>query len=727
MAKKRGPGRPKGSTNKKKGHSDPKDNVFGRQIFAIFLALFSILLFIGLFGAGGVAIAKIGEIFKMIFGYAAWIMAILLFWQAVQIIFHREDARISAGTWISIFAFLSLFSGLFQLMRADPTSKEFLDAGGGMVGWFLDYFFVPVMEKGVLALIYVVLILVLSMFALSLSPRDVFTKIGEFFKRDDKTEKENKKVVQELAKPIGERKFVVNGKSPEPKPERRGLFKRNAAPEDDTANLPEKPAALPVNNTNWKFPSEKLLNNVPYKPHSGDTNEIAGIIESTLSEFKIDGVVEGYNTGPRVTQYLYKPQAGIAMGRISACSDNLKFNLGVKSLRIEAPIPGEKYVGIELPNEKPSFVSMRSIMESAEWKSAVKPLTFVVGKNISGKSVVLDLQDLPHLLIAGTTGSGKSVMMNVLMASLLFRNTPDDLKMIMIDPKGTEMAQYKDMPHLVAPVVSGVNKEEIARSVKILNWAVDEMNRRYDFFAEKGVRDIKAFKKKYPEEKLPYIVFVIDEWTSFMDSARSEREVLQTAVQQLASKGRAAGFHEIVMMQAPRAKYIQGALKANMPAGFAFSVLNKMESNQIISQSGAEQLMGKGDMLMKTVELKDPIRVQAAVIEDEELDEIVGFLRQQSPPQYDETLMAELAKKESAAGAGGNTGDADYDQAVQLVIAAGKASTSYLQRKMNIGYGKAAALIDRMEANGIVGPQISASRPRDLLVSAGDIEIKGDD
>ena len=362
-------------------------------------------------------------------------------------------------------------------------------------------------------------------------------------------------------------------------------------------------------------------------------------------------------------------------------------------------------------------------MESREWRDATEPLAFVVGKDISGKSVVLDLQDMPHLLIAGTTGSGKSVMMNVVMASLLFRNTPDDLKMIMIDPKGTEMAQYKEMPHLIAPVISGVGKSEIAKSIKILHWAVDEMNRRYDFFAEKGVRDMKAFKKKYPEEKLPYIALVIDEWTSFMDSARSERETLQTAVQQLASKGRAAGFHEVLMMQAPRAKYIQGALKANMPAGFAFSVLNKMESNQIISTSGAEQLMGKGDMLLKTVELKDPIRVQAAVIEDEEVDEIVNFLRKQSPAQYDEDLMERLAKKDTgASGDGGSGASNEYNRAVELVVAEGKASTSFLQRKMRIGYGKAAALIDEMESNGVVGPQ-DGSRPREVLVSSGEIDI----
>jgi S-DNA-T family DNA segregation ATPase FtsK/SpoIIIE len=222
---------------------------------------------------------------------------------------------------------------------------------------------------------------------------------------------------------------------------------------------------------------------------------------------------------------------------------------------------------------------------------------------------------------------------------------------------------------------------------------------------------------------MPYIVFANDEWTSFMDSARAERETLQTAVQQLASKGRAAGFHEIIMMQAPRAKYIQGALKANIPAGFAFAVLNKMESNQIISQSGAEQLMGKGDMLMKTVEIKDPIRVQAAVIEDKEVDEIVGFLRQQSPAQYDEGLMEMLAKKDTGAAGSSGGGNSEYDRAVELVVGEGKASTSFLQRKMRIGYGKAAALIDEMEANGIVGPQ-DGSRPREVLVSSHEIDIE---
>lgn len=751
MAKKRGPGRPKGSKSKKDEHSVP--NGFWRQVFAILLILLAILFAIGLMGVGGVFPTSISRGLYMLFGYAGFFVPFLLFVLAVQI-FRSEENRLPGIIWFCAVLFLALWSALFQLMAANPLSApqdNFSGAGGGNVGWFLNYWLLPNISAGVLAVIYVFLILIIAMFLFSLSPKEVFTKIGQFFRRESTTEENNKRVIDKLSAADIKRDFTINGLKTEEsfsevQPERRSFFGRKKSVNtekftkdqdaekleevySDSAGVPSKTrlVATHVDNSHWRYPEVSLLANTPYKPEAGNMKKNAEIIEQTLEEFKIIGSVEGANVGPRVTQYLLRPQAGVKMSRISGLDDELRRNLMVKSIRIEAPIPGQSYVGIEIPNAKPAFVSMRSILESPDWQEPMSPLPFAVGLDVSGKPIISSLSALPHLLIAGTTGSGKSVMMNVIIASLLYKHTPDDLKIIMIDPKGTEMIQYADMPHLIAPIITGSSAEEIAKCVKTLHWAVDEMSRRYELFRTKGVRDIKDFKKKYPDEKMPYIAVFIDEWTALMDSAKStEREYITTAVQQLAQKGRAAGVNEVIMMQAPRAKYLPGSIKANIPAGFCFAVLSKLESQQIINQSGGEQLMGKGDMLLKTQEIKEPIRVQAAVVDDDEIARIIGFIKEQSGPQYDEGLLEILARADSSTHGAGTTssGSSDYQRAVQIIISAGKGSTSLLQRKMNVGYGKAAKLLDEMEANGIISPSDGTNRPRQVLVSSNSIEVQ---
>lgn len=775
MAKKRGPGRPKGSKVKKNKSSAPSG--FWRQVFAIFLILLAILFAIGLIGAGGVLLVSIGQGLYMLFGYASFFVPFLLFILAIQI-FRSEENKLPSIIWFCAALFITLWSSLFQLMASDPLSapeSNFSGAGGGNVGWFLNYWFLPSISKGVLAVIYVFFILVIAMFLFSLSPKEVFTKIDQFFRRENPNEENNKKVAEKLAFGDAKRDFTINGlklennqpeNQPLNQPKKSSLLshKKTAGiekltPNSDTKKLEEaygdsvktppkaRLASVQIDNSKWQCPGVNLLANTPYKPEAGNMKKNAEIIEQTLEEFKIIGSVEGANVGPRVTQYLLRPQAGVKMSRISSLDDELRRNLMVKSIRIEAPIPGQSYVGIEIPNAKPAFVGMRSILESPDWQEPMSPLPFAVGLDVSGKPIISSLSALPHLLIAGTTGSGKSVMMNVIVASLLYKHSPDDLKIIMIDPKGTEMIQYADMPHLIAPIVSGSSAEEIAKCVKTLHWAVEEMGRRYELFRNKGVRDIKDFKKKYPDEKMPYLAVFIDEWTALIDSAKpTEREYITVAVQQLAQKGRASGIDEVIMMQAPRAKYLPGSVKANIPAGFCFAVLSKLESQQIINQSGGEQLMGKGDMLMKTQEIKEPIRVQAAVVDDDEIARIIKFIKEQSGPQYDEDLLSILAQ--TADENSNNSADLDLTsslnrrfnpqkdplirRAVEISLQEGKFSTAQLQTYLGKGHGYVSGLALWLHQNGIISSP-NGNKPRELLISSiedfdrkinGDIDIK---
>ena len=505
----------------------------------------------------------------------------------------------------------------------------------------------------------------------------------------------------------------------------------------NTASKIEKANAEPVviNNSNWKLPQVEKLSDEHRKEDPGDMQLRAQQIESTLAEFGVGGRVDRVNVGPRIAQYCLIPPRGVQLSKISSLRQELSSHLQVENLRIEAPIPGQSYVGIEVPNKKAASVSLRSILESKDWAKEQAPLAFAVGQNITGSPIVLNLAELPHLLIAGTTGSGKSVMMNVLVTSMLFRNTPDDVKFVLVDPKGNETSSYVDMPHLIAPVISGTSPEELAKLVKTVQWLTEEMDRRYEIFKDHGgVRNLADFNERFPDEKMPYIVVVIDEYTDVMDTLKAtkpnDEKAFATAVQRIAQKGRAAGVHEVIMMQAPRAAYLQGVLKANIPAGFAFAVASKRESIQIINRAGAETLMGQGDMLMLTQKLKNPRRVQSAFISDKEVERIITELKMQSGPQYDETLLARLSDNTPTNGGiaiqgMNNDKDVYYDQAVEYAIELGKISASLIQRRFKVGFNRGASILDMMERNGIVGP-INGSKPREVLISSLD-ELQNDD
>ena len=764
-AKKRGPGRPPKSKNRKPAatarHTVPKH--FWSQVGAILLAVATAILVAGLFGMGGELPVQFAGAVRWLVGWTAFVIPVVFAVQIIQVFKQPED-RIPAVIWVTTVIFLALFSGTFQLTLPDPTSLELAQAGngGGTIGWAVADMALGFVNVPIAALIFVTLMLILLMFIFSISPASVIEVVRDFIGREAAEEGRNVKVaaasvaddgkikVGGLSKGEIEKGKPTDNEGPDDdgKKKHRRLLGRHKDDEDELAREEEddkpkhglKPApaievnsvnkiekaapAIVINNSNWKLPDVKELSNAGRKAEPGNIKLRAQQIESTLAEFGIGGNVRKVNVGPRVTQYCLEPQRGIPLSRITSLQDKFALNMQVESLRIEAPIPGQPYVGIEIPNKRAASVNLRTILESEEWAKQRSPLAFAVGLNITGDPIVLDLASLPHLLVAGTTGSGKSVMMNVMVMSMLFRNTPDDLKFILVDPKGNEMSSYADMPHLAAPVISGTSAEELHKLTKTLLWVTEEMDRRYQVFRDKGgIKKLSDFRKKFPDEKMPYIVVIIDEYTDIIDSLKStERETVTTAVQRIAQKGRAAGIHEVIMMQAPRAKYIQGPLKANIPAGFAFMVRSKLESQQIINQSGAETLMGQGDMLMLTAKLKNPRRVQSAFVDDSEVEQIVTELKMQSGPQYDDTLLARLSDDTPVGGEvaiGQGKRDSMYQSAVRLVISQGEASTSSLQTNLGLGYGRAARIMNMMEKNGVVGPK-NGSKPREVLVSSID-------
>ena len=444
--------------------------------------------------------------------------------------------------------------------------------------------------------------------------------------------------------------------------------------------------------------------------------------------------MEGANIGPKVTQYTLRPPAGIKLSKITALETNIALNLAASSLRMEAPIPGKKAVGIEVPNRKAADVRIRSILESAEWRRRKEPLSFAIGKDISGLPFVGELNKMPHLLVAGQTGSGKSVMINTLLSSLLYRNAPSDMKLILVDPKQVEMAPYQDIPHLLTPVIV-----EPEKTMSALKWAVNEMERRYSLLAEERVRDIKTYNERakakgkkigvadekgnvqqVDEGTMPYIVIVIDEMADLMMVAKRDVEGL---IVRLAQKARAVGIHLVLATQRPSVDVITGLIKANVPARIAFTVASQTDSQTILDQAGAEKLLGQGDMLIKTASMPKPKRIQGAWVMDSEVNKITDQLRMQAPPQYNDEIVSQPVQLNGKGGVvmdfGSNGSDDKFKDAVRVVIERKKASTSMLQTRLGIGYQRAARIIEEMEERGIISAA-NGSKPRDVLISSVD-------
>jgi S-DNA-T family DNA segregation ATPase FtsK/SpoIIIE len=465
----------------------------------------------------------------------------------------------------------------------------------------------------------------------------------------------------------------------------------------------------------YKMPPLSLLSPATAKV-AGNRSEIienAKRLESTLMNFGVEAKVIEVSRGPAITMYEMSLSPGVKVSKVNALSDDIALALAASQVRIIAPIPGKSAIGIEIPNKDTTMVTFREILESPEYKKAESKMSFGLGKDISGRVVIGDLSKMPHLLVAGATGSGKSVCINTIIQSILYNATPEDVRLLMIDPKVVELSHYNGIPHLILPVVTDPKKASVA-----LNWAVQEMTNRYKLFADTGVKEIKAYQKKTLENPdmvlMPYIVVIIDELADLMMVAPNQ---VEDAICRLAQMARAAGIHLIVATQRPSVDVITGLIKANIPSRIAFAVSSQVDSRTILDASGAEKLLGRGDMLYHPVGANKPIRIQGAFVSDDEVEKIVEYIK----GQVDEVdYHAEILDQEETEDVYGEA-DEHLMDAIGLIVDTQQASISMLQRKFRLGYNRAARLIDQMEERGIVGPSMG-SKPREVLIDRAQFE-----
>lgn len=471
--------------------------------------------------------------------------------------------------------------------------------------------------------------------------------------------------------------------------------------------------------TEYTFPDIALLNhNDVKKSFSKDVILNNGkIIESTMANFGIDSKIVAINRGPVITSYELKPAPGVKLSKIVSLSDNISMALSSSDLRIEAPIPGKNVVGIEVPNKSKDTVGLREIIESREFKDLDSKLPLALGKDVEGNIIVSSLEDMPHLLIAGATGSGKSVCINSIITSIIYKSSPADVKLMLIDPKIVELSVYNGIPHLLIDVVTNPKKAAFA-----LNWAVDEMEKRYEAFAKYSVRDLKGFNEKMiklekPEEKMPQILIIVDELADLMMVASKE---IEEYIARLAQKARAAGMHLILATQRPSVDVITGTIKANIPSRIAFSVSSSIDSRTILDIGGAEKLLGKGDMLFYPVKYPKPKRIQGTMITDDEVERVVNFVKMNNSVNNKIESKIEKAIEDKKTNMSSET-DELFKDAVNLVLEDEQASISYLQRKLRIGYSRAGRIVDQMEEVGIIGPH-EGSKPRKLLMTKEEVQ-----
>lgn len=511
-------------------------------------------------------------------------------------------------------------------------------------------------------------------------------------------------------------------------PKKKGLFGLGGTTDDETLGF--APIANAYTGEPYEPPPLSLLQKDKGKPRSGDVKANANIIKRTLANFGIDTEIEEVTVGPSVTQFAIKPAEGVRLSKILSLQNNLELALAAHPVRIEAPIPGKSLVGIEIPNSTKTTVSIGSLMESKEFNSFQKPLPFALGKDVTGKTHVASIAKMPHVLIAGATGAGKSVTIHALVTSLLYRNGPEHLKLVMVDPKRVELTLYKGIPHLLTPVITDPKKAIIA-----LKWLVKEMERRYDVLQDYQVRDISSYHEtilnpalenstdedEETPETMPYIVVVIDELADIMSTYPRE---LEAGIVRLAQMSRAVGIHLVLSTQRPSVNVVTGLIKANVPSRIALQVASQVDSKTILDMAGAEKLLGAGDMLMLSGEMSKPVRIQSGFISEDEVKKVAKYLRKEygdSEPDLD----LDIAEEDLGGGSGGgggfddDDGDELYEDARMTVIENGSASTSYLQRKLRIGYSRAARIMDMLEERGVIGPQ-EGSKPREVLVENPD-------
>jgi S-DNA-T family DNA segregation ATPase FtsK/SpoIIIE len=674
-----------------------------REIIAILLIALGVFTLIAILGGAG----SVGKIFftglRLGIGWTSFIMPILFVGAGVAL-FYPVRYNFKAANVIGLVLFVITLAALMHVFIGPDNGLELAKegGGGGFLGYGVSRFLLNLMDFWASFLIIVVGFAISLLFAFGQPLKNLYlrTKIS----------------LPEMPK-ISDVKINSDFELDDDKDEHDGVKRAHRAMFKSKAEKAEKeiefvPQFTPTGD--WTSPSIDLLDNTATKVDSGNINANIATIQETLEDFNIAVEMHEVNVGPTVTQYTLKPASGIKLSRIANLTNDLALALAAHPIRIEAPIPGRSLVGIEVPNKKTALVRLREIMESGEFDSIKSPLRIPLGRDVAGTPMATDLIKMPHLLISGATGAGKSVFLNSLLLGLLYQNSPEDLRIILVDPKRVEFTTYNDVPHLLSPVIVDPHK-----TINALKWLVVEMDRRYRTLADDKVRDIGSYNRQNKDSKMPYIVLVIDELADLM--AVSAREV-EAYVCRLAQMSRAVGIHLVLATQRPSVDVITGLIKANFPSRIAFAVTSGTDSRTVLDTVGAEKLLGNGDMLYLPSDASKPKRIQSCFVGDKEVKAVAGALRDMSAPQYIEEVVRD------SKGSGGNTyggndgddGDALFQEAVELIAKTGKASASYLQRRFRIGYARAARLLDILEERGVIG-QSEGAKPREVLIKESDL------
>ncbi|MFA5142740.1 MAG: DNA translocase FtsK [Candidatus Omnitrophota bacterium] len=697
--------------------------------------------FAGLFGV------YIGAALFFLMGLSSYVIPLLVVSWAVARLYGITPQKILFKLFGTLFLILAS-SSIFSLIGRGDNSFRF--SLGGIAGLIFSDFLVKYLGRGGAILVIVVLFLLsvllateflLLPFLVNLFSRirgkgrnlagiDLLPGTASAARSRGKAAVNLtvKKPVMKL--PVVEDKTAV--RAPE-KPREREPIKIVSA-EENRKETPSRSASIrasgsgqtPVQEVLKTDPSRSGVFNLPGidlldTPPPIETRRIkddlegnARILEETLMDFDIEAKVVEINKGPVITRYEMEPAPGVKIHRITSLSDNIALAMKAQSVRIVAPVPGKGTIGFEVPNSSSSLVYLKDVLDSKEHRESKSKLKLALGKDIAGASVIADLATMPHLLIAGATGSGKTVCVNTIITTLLYNLTPEEVKFIMIDPKRVELAVFNDLPHLLSPVVTDAKKV-----ASTLDWVVSEMDSRYELFAKSGVRNIDLYNEKFgkePNSKLPYIVIIIDELADLMMVAQAD---VEGAITRLAQLSRAVGIHIIIATQRPSVDVITGVIKANFPARISFKVASKVDSRTVLDINGADKLLGRGDMLFVEPGASKPVRAQCSLISDKEIERITGFIKAQRGPEYVSGIL-DVQKKTSFKKF---EKDEVYEEAVKLILESRQASVSVLQRRLGLGYTRAARLIDMMEDEGLVGPY-QGSKPRDILVSVEEYQTK---
>ena len=755
----------------KRGRKKKKDNA---NISIITMMIFSVLLGVLIYNQSGIMGQQISSILSGIMGFIKYIVPIGIFLIAIyKLCNKKEDAYIKLFQYALLLVCVAIFMHIVYLPKdVEQFSNGFLDTVtrayeqgktddkvGGVIGAIGAIPLTKLLGKVGASILVLGVELILIILIFNINPiEEIRVRLAE--REERKLAEEKEKIKEERKKPTV-MKVEENEDKKETRREKRLREKeeqRRAALElddqitinlnDDNKNSKKKVSegyieenlfkkeqeqkqekvkevlqlehALTVEDEHYEFPPVQLLSEGEKKSVKGGKKAVtdtAAKLQKTLYSFGVSAKVENVSVGPAITRYELKPAEGVRVSKIANLADDIALNLAAETIRIEAPIPGKQAVGIEIPNKENEIVHLRDIIDCSKFIEHKSKLAFALGKDVAGEEVVTDIAKMPHVLIAGATGSGKSVCINTLIASIIYKAKPSEVKLVMVDPKVVELSVYNGIPHLLIPVVTDPKKAAGA-----LAWAVQEMENRYSLFASKNVRDIKGYNEELDKEgsteKLPQIVIIIDELADLMMVSSKE---VEDSICRLAQKARAAGMHLVIATQRPSVDVITGIIKANIPSRISFAVSSQVDSRTILDMAGAEKLLGKGDMLFYPAGAAKPTRVQGAFISDKEVEKVVDFVKANGEATYNDDILEQIEKANSTdKEIEEQENDDDTDpllmEAIEVVVETGQASTSFIQRRFKVGYARAGRIIDQMEERGIISG-FQGSKPREVLMS----------